>query len=86
MMAWETDLMDVQVYDQDLPDSPSLQQHLARDGEVIQDAETGTKRWEGMMGPAGCVACKTMLQGKLCSQQRTYAPTGLLQLDRMGLQ
>ena len=76
-----TDLMNIQVHNKDLADCSSLKQDLAGDCKIIQDAETRAKAWKGVVGSPGSVAGEAVLQGKLCCQQCTCAPPGLLQVD-----
>ena len=49
-------LMHIQVQNEYPVHSLSVQQHLRRDRQVIQDAEARTKGWEGVVRPTCCVA------------------------------
>jgi len=49
-------LMNIQVQNEYPVHSLSVQQHLSRDSQIIQDAEAGPKGWEGVVRPSRCVA------------------------------
>jgi hypothetical protein len=48
--------MNIQVQNEYPVHSLSVQQHLSRDSQIIQDAEAGPKGWEGVVRPSRCVA------------------------------
>ena len=48
--------MHIKVQNEHSVHSLSVQQHLGRDSQVIQDAEAGPKGWEGVVSPSCCVA------------------------------
>lgn len=79
--------MYIQIHDENLPLGCGLtHQVFGGHSQVIEEAEACAVAWEGMMGPTGCTARQSPLQGDLsCQHSATWTTSQMREIHYMRL-